>query len=208
MQTYIVIVSGSILNVSTVHLNGIWHLIWRYLSKPVLGGHPVLSGHYSIPRGCPLNTGFTVLKCTCSRTFFSGFPISSKSNTEISVRLSIRAILFFPPNIVVTSRKSNTSRRKNSHADFAIAQRSPIAKINREEFTLIVASWIIRARWREIRRFVLEFKARYFFLNSHIWCFLFEKSNLRVQRNNTLNLECKDVRDQLLENLDFPIHFL
>ena len=61
MQRYIVIVSGSILNVSTVHLNGIWHLIWRYLSKPVLGGHPVLSGHYSIPRGCPLNTGFTVL---------------------------------------------------------------------------------------------------------------------------------------------------
>ena len=60
MQTYIVIVSGSILNVSTVHLNGIWHLIWRYLLKPVLGGHPVLSGHYSIPWGCPLNTGFTV----------------------------------------------------------------------------------------------------------------------------------------------------
>ena len=29
--------------------------------KPVLGGHPVLNGHYSIPQGCPLNTGFTVL---------------------------------------------------------------------------------------------------------------------------------------------------
>ena len=61
MQTYIVIVSGSIVNVSTVHLNGIWQLVWRYLSKPVLCGHPVLSGHYSIPRGCLLNTGFTVL---------------------------------------------------------------------------------------------------------------------------------------------------
>ena len=36
----------------------------------------------------------------------------------------------------------------------------------------------------------------------------FEKSNLRVQRNNTLNLECKEVRDQFLENLDFPKHFL
>ena len=24
------------------------------------GGHPVLSGHYSIPPGCPLNPGFTV----------------------------------------------------------------------------------------------------------------------------------------------------
>ena len=61
MQTSIVIVSGSIINASTVHLNGIWHLIWRYISKPVLGGHPVLSGNYSIPRGCPLNTGFSVL---------------------------------------------------------------------------------------------------------------------------------------------------
>ena len=67
MQTSIVIVSGSIINASTVHLNGIWHLIWRYISKPVLGGHPVLSGHYSIPRGCPLNTGFTV-HTLCSGT--------------------------------------------------------------------------------------------------------------------------------------------
>ena len=61
MQTYIVLASGSILNVSTVHLNGIWHLIWCCLSKPVLGGHPVLSRHYSIPRGRLLNTGFTVI---------------------------------------------------------------------------------------------------------------------------------------------------
>ena len=61
MQTYIVLASGSILNVSTVHLNGIWHLIWRCHSKPILGGHPVLRRHYSIPRGCLLNTGFTVI---------------------------------------------------------------------------------------------------------------------------------------------------
>ena len=32
MQTYIAKISGSILNLFTVHLNGIWHLIWRYLS--------------------------------------------------------------------------------------------------------------------------------------------------------------------------------
>ena len=55
---------GSILNISTVHLNGIWHLIWGYLLKTVLGGHPVLSGHYWVsehsPRVRPLNTGFTV----------------------------------------------------------------------------------------------------------------------------------------------------
>ena len=47
----------------------------------------------------------------------------------------------------------------------------------------------------EIRRFVLEFKAPYFFLNSYIWNFLFENSELLVQKNNTLNLECKEVRD-------------
>ena len=51
MQTYIVIVSGSIRNVSTVHLNGIWNITCRFQLKPVLGGHPVLSGHYSFPRG-------------------------------------------------------------------------------------------------------------------------------------------------------------
>ena len=51
MQMYIVIVSESILKVSTVHWNGIWHLIWRYLLTPVLGGHPVLSGHTVFPEG-------------------------------------------------------------------------------------------------------------------------------------------------------------
>ena len=54
MQMYIVKVSRSILNISTVHLNGIWHLIWRYLSKPVLGGHPVLSGPTAFPEGVRL----------------------------------------------------------------------------------------------------------------------------------------------------------
>ena len=36
------------------------------------------------------------------------------------------------------------------------------------EFTLIVASWVIRARRREMRRFVIEFKARYLFLRTYI----------------------------------------
>ena len=63
-----------------------------------------------------------------------------------------------------------------------------------------------QGKMRDIRRFV--FKARYFFLNSYIWNFLFEKSKLLVQRNNTLNLECKEVRDQFLEDLNFSIHFL
>ena len=31
-----------------------------YFVQPVLGGHPVLSGHLTIPRGSPLNTGSSV----------------------------------------------------------------------------------------------------------------------------------------------------
>ena len=33
-----------------------------YFLQPVLGGHPVLSGHLAIPWGWPLNTGATVLR--------------------------------------------------------------------------------------------------------------------------------------------------
>ena len=45
-------------------------------------------------------------------------------------------------------------------------------------------------------------------LPEFIYLMLFEKSNLRVQRKNTLNLECKGVRDQFLEKLNFFTHFL
>ena len=46
------------------------HLIWSaleieffelYFLQPVLGGHPVLSGHLAFPWGWLLNTGSTVL---------------------------------------------------------------------------------------------------------------------------------------------------
>ena len=57
----------------------------------------------------------------------------------------------------------------------------------------------------EQANFFKTFKASYFLLNSYIWCFLAEKSNLRVQKNNTLNLERKEVRDKCLKNLGFSI---
>ena len=30
-----------------------------------------------------------------------------------------------------------------------------------DEFTLLIASWVIRATWREIQRFVWQFKVKY-----------------------------------------------
>ena len=44
-------------------------MLFFFTVKPVFGGHPVLSGQYSIPRGCSLNTGFTVL-VSCSGSLF------------------------------------------------------------------------------------------------------------------------------------------
>ena len=91
-----------------------------------------------------------------------------------------------------------------------INSRSDMMSLRWEEFTLMVALWVIRARLREIQRFVLEFKANSFFLNSYnsICHVLPEKSNLWVQGNSTLNLECKELRDQFLENFHFSIYFL
>ena len=58
------------------HCSFQWHLTPRVtLSiKTCIGGHPVLSGHYSIAQGCPLNTGFTVFFVFSS--FYSKFVLS------------------------------------------------------------------------------------------------------------------------------------
>ena len=114
MQMYIVIVSGSILNVSTVNFNDIWHLIWRYHLKPVLGGHPVLSGHYIIPRGCPLNTGFTVFymsKGTFVVTSYSLSPLVRFQNLGIGIWNSALNNSWIPGTITEFWNPSFTDRQ-------------------------------------------------------------------------------------------------
>ena len=125
MQTYIVIVSGSVLNVSTVHLNGIWHLIWRTrcLLKPVLGGHPVLSGQYSIPRGCPLNTGFTVsyslvkISVLCLISSYVNFTrslpgdISKSRNIDKEIKLEVSLGVLFCLIVRAKSEKQRARER-------------------------------------------------------------------------------------------------
>ena len=95
--------SGSILSVSTVNLNGIWNLIWRYLSKPVLGGHPVLSGHHSIAR-CSLNTGFTL--CNSSGSLLC----SLWCNSRLTVHLVCGALAEWRPQLQCEWQKSNRFR--------------------------------------------------------------------------------------------------
>ena len=120
MQTYIVIVSGSILNVSTVHLNGIWHLIWRYLSKPVLGGH------YSIPRGCPLNTGFPVsyslvkISVLCLISSYVNFirsllgDISKSRNIDKEIKLEVSFGPYQPSHLAFSFASLSARSLRNS----------------------------------------------------------------------------------------------
>ena len=89
--------SWSILNVSTVHLNGIWHLIWRYMSKPVLGGH------HSIARGS-LNTGFTL--CNSSGSLLC----SLWCNSRLTVHLVCGALAEWRPQLQCEWQKSNRFR--------------------------------------------------------------------------------------------------
>jgi len=53
------------------HCSFEWHLTphMTLSIETCIFGHSVLSGHYSIPRGCPLNTGFTVYGGTASKGF-------------------------------------------------------------------------------------------------------------------------------------------
>ena len=43
-----------------------------------------------------------------------------------------------------------------------------------DEFTLLSASWVIRARWREIQRFVRKFKTMKSIHDMQFWVFIFQ----------------------------------
>lgn len=45
-----------------------------------------------------------------------------------------------------------------------------------DEFKLLSASWVIRARWREIQRFVRKFKTMTSIHDMQFWDFLFSKT--------------------------------
>ena len=59
------------------------------------------------------------------------------------------------PYCVLSCHKCNTLHVRYNSSEIVLVVKAII-----EEFTLIVASWVIRARWLEIQRFVLEFKAK------------------------------------------------
>ena len=70
----------------------------RYLSTPVLGGHPVLSGHYSIPRGCPLNTGFTVVVLLIDLLIFDVLVTVAVVDEALAILVPM---VFFPERTLV-----------------------------------------------------------------------------------------------------------
>ena len=51
-----------------------------------------------------------------------------------------------------------------------------------DEFTPLSASWVIRARWREIQRFVRKFKTMKSIHDMQFWVFDFPKQKICAQR--------------------------
>ena len=58
-----------------------------------------------------------------------------------------------------------------------------------DEFTLLSASWVIRARWRQIQRFVKKFKRMKSIHDMQFWVFYFTKDKISAQRCGGINLE-------------------
>ena len=85
----------------------------------------------------------------------SGFP--RKTNFAYTQRLIYgekrKANVFENCTCQQVNKAKNTAGKQHSPRSW------PLLTV-REEFTLIFASWVIRARWQENRTFVIEFKAR------------------------------------------------
>ena len=64
--------------------------------------------------------------------------------------------VFAPGDLRTAARTEGMKTRKQFSVSFSETGYGLLRPI--EEFTLIVASWVIRARWRKIQRFVKKFK--------------------------------------------------
>ena len=73
----------------------------------------------------------------------------------------------------------------------------------RDEFTLLSASWLIRARWGEIQRFVRKFKKMKSIHDMQFWVFCFRKQKIGPQRCSRMAV----VEIILLKRVS-AIHFL
>ena len=77
-----------------------------------------------------------------------------------------------------------------------------------DEFTLMSASWVISARWREIQRFVRKFKTMKSIHDMQFWVFYFPKRKICAQRWGRINLERMAIVEIILLKRVSAIHFL
>ena len=77
-----------------------------------------------------------------------------------------------------------------------------------DEFTLLSASWVIRARWREIQRFVRKFKMMKSIHDMQFWVFYFPKKKICTQGCGKINLERMAIVEIILLKTVSAILFL
>ena len=85
-----------------------------------------------------------------------------------------------------------------------LAQKLKTTGIVIDEFTLLGASWVIRARWREIQRFVRTFKTMKSFHDMQFWVFYLPKQKICPQRCGSINLERMAIVEIILSKRVLP----
>ena len=75
-----------------------------------------------------------------------------------------------------------------------------------DEFTLLSASWVIRARWRGIQRFLWKFKMMKSVHNMQFW--FFPNQKICAQSCGRIKLERMAIVEIILLNKASAIHFL
>ena len=76
-----------------------------------------------------------------------------------------------------------------------------------DEFMLVSASWVIRARWREIQRFVRKFKMMKSIHDMQFWGFYFSKQKICAQGCGRINLKRMAIVEIVLLKTVSAIHF-
>ena len=77
-----------------------------------------------------------------------------------------------------------------------------------DEFTLLSASWVIRARWREIQRFLRKFQKMKCIHDKQFWVFYFPKQKICNQKCGKLDLERMAILEIIVLKRVSAIHFL
>ena len=132
-----------------------------------------------------------------------------KSLTSIRATLDshLRSPPFSKPFSIIVDSQFNDANKSLNNVTKTLGKNGEIAPTI-DNFTLLSVSWVIRAKWREIQRFVRKFRTMKSIHDMQFWVFYFPKKNICTQGCGRIYLERMDIVEIILLKRVFAIHFL